>query len=50
MRISTSKSESMVVGCIWVDYPVWVQDEFLFHLNRFKYLRDLGMSMGGEKH
>lgn len=39
MRISTSKSESIVLSGKWVEYLLWVGDEVLPQVEEFKFLR-----------
>lgn len=47
MRISTSKSEAMVLSWKWVESAHVVRDELLPRVENFKYLEDLFMSDGG---
>ena len=44
MRISTSKSEAMVLSQKRVDFPLWVGVDWLLHVEEFKYLGVLFMS------
>ena len=46
MRISTSKSEAMVLSWKRVDCPLQVGEESLPQMEEFKYLRVLFMSEG----
>ncbi|KAI3353859.1 hypothetical protein L3Q82_004862 [Scortum barcoo] len=46
MRISTSKSEAMVLSWKRVDCPLWVGEEFLPQVEDFKYLGVLFTSEG----
>ncbi|KAL4006357.1 guanylate cyclase activator 1 [Sarotherodon galilaeus] len=46
MRISTSKSEAMVLTRKRVECPLWVRDEFLPQVEEFKYLGALFTSDG----
>lgn len=41
MRISTLKSEAMVLCRNRVDCPLWVGGELLLHVEEFKYLGGL---------
>ena len=46
MKISTSKSEAMVLGCKNMEFLLWVGEEILPQVEEFKYLGVLFTSEG----